>query len=249
MADKTLSVLRMANLMKKYGWRNDAPPLVAVRMPDGSLVSSDNRRLTAARIVVMDSPDFQVPVEIHEWDEMTGRPLNSFINRSLGDIGDDELNALLNKVSELDPKYKKLDQREASYGDTILIKMYGKTPFGVEVQFRRGGFGYEAFPVITRIFDIAPRESAHEDHVVKLERAINQVADREFQSKIAKGQENPPLSEPVELTPSQKRKLRRSRKREEQRAQSVDSGQKQNPSSDSQVSASSSSSPSVKTLR
>lgn len=248
LADKTLSVFRLANIMKKYGWKPDAPPLLAVRMPDGSLVSSDNRRLTAARIVVMDKPDFQVPVEIYEWDEMTGRSLNSFINRSLGDIGDDELDALLSKVSELDPKYKKLDQAEASYGDTILIKMYGKTPYGVEAQFRRGGFGYEAFPQITRIFDIAPRTATHDEHVVKLDRAIKQVAERVFESKVAKGQENPPLSEPDELTPAQKRQLRRAKKRAE-RASSVDSGQNQNPPANPPILPSHSKSPSAKTFR
>jgi hypothetical protein len=80
LSDKNTSIEALSRELAnpKKGWKKGST-ILAVRMPDGCLVSYDNRRLTASVLAVLINSEFTVPVEIHDWEESTGRAISSYL--------------------------------------------------------------------------------------------------------------------------------------------------------------------------
>ncbi len=157
---KTIESLsrEIASTDPSFGWLGT--PILVIRMPDGKLTSSDNRRLTAAVLASTLNSEFKVPVEIHEWDESTGQPLINFIRPDHDNKGEKMMTEgharnMLRTISELDHRFRLISEKTASHGDAILMKMFGKIPVlkDVGLNFIGCKYGYEMIPNVTPMFE------------------------------------------------------------------------------------------------
>lgn len=158
--NKTIAALseELASPDPSLGWHG--APILVVRMPDGKLTSSDNRRLTAAVLALTMNSEFRVPAEIHEWNELTGQPLRNFIRPDHENPGEkmmpeEAARTMLKTFSILDPSYQLQSDREASHADAIFMKMFGKISSAktAGVAFQGDKFGYKMIPRVVPMFE------------------------------------------------------------------------------------------------